>query len=82
MKWLNLRQLLVWKRSYKRKIKQRREQGVQERERYIKEQHDKTDDKLFKLQQLLEVNPKAKRKELAEKLGVHPTYITKLKKQL
>ncbi|MED4533368.1 hypothetical protein [Metabacillus fastidiosus] len=51
-------------------MKKRRGEGVKPREEYIKEQHDRTDDKLFKLQQILERNPKAKKTELAKMLGV------------
>lgn len=43
--------------KYKRKVVKHREQGIQERERHIKEKHDNTEDKLFKLQQLLEQKP-------------------------
>lgn len=60
----------------------RRSEGVREREDYIKQQHDKTDDKLFKLKQLLEANPNATRAELAEKLGVSKPRITQLRKLL
>ena len=47
----------------------RREQGIKSRNEYIEEQRNKTDDKLFKLKQLLDDNPKAKQKELAEALA-------------
>lgn len=60
----------------------RRENGDMTRSEYIKQQQDKTDDKLFKLQQLLEVNPKATRPELAAALGVSKARITQLKKLL
>ncbi|WP_336883823.1 replication protein [Priestia koreensis] len=60
----------------------RRESGVQKREEYIKEQNNKTDDKLFKLQQLLDENPNATRPVLAEALGVSKARITQLKKLL
>ncbi|MGM7637618.1 AsnC family protein [Bacillus sp. Hm123] len=69
-------------RNTKAKREKRREEGVQEREQYIKQQQDKTDDKLFKLQQLLEENPKCSNVKLGKLLGVSEGYIRKLKKQL
>jgi len=53
-----------------------------QRDEYIKQQHDKTDDKLFKLQELLEKNPKATNKELAAILGVSIRRVQQLKKEL
>ncbi|MGG3799984.1 replication protein [Metabacillus fastidiosus] len=72
------------KRSRKRiaNMKKRRGEGVKPREEYIKEQHNRTDDKLFKLQQLLEKNPKISNVKLGVLLGVSEGYIRKLKKQL
>lgn len=52
------------------------------RSEYIKQQHDKTDDKLFKLQQLLEKHPNAKKTELAKMLGVSRMHLYRLLKQL
>lgn len=69
-------------RDTKAKRKKRREQGVLKREEYIKEQHDQTDDKLFKLQQLLEENPKAEKTQLAKALEVHRSHLYRLLKQL
>ncbi|WP_338754856.1 AsnC family protein [Bacillus sp. FJAT-52991] len=69
-------------RNTKAKREKRRKEGVQEREQYIKQQQDKTDDKLFKLQQLLEENPKCSNVKLGQLLGVSEGYIRKLKKQL
>jgi hypothetical protein len=63
-------------------MEMRREQGVRVREEYIKEQRDKTDKHLFNLQQALEVNSKATRKELAELLEVSVFRIDQLKRQL
>lgn len=68
--------------KYQRKVAKRRESGVQEREQYIKEQQDKTDDKLFKLQQLLEEDPKAKKTYLAKELGIHRSHLYRLLKQI
>jgi hypothetical protein len=67
------------KRDTERKRKKR---GSVTREEYIKEQHDKTDDKLFKLQELLKQNPKATNKELAASLGVSIRRVQQLKKEL
>ncbi|MGG3805383.1 AsnC family protein [Metabacillus fastidiosus] len=68
--------------KYQRKVEKRREQGIQEREQYIKEQHNKTDDKLFKLQELLEENPKTKKTELARLLGISRVHLYRLLKQI
>lgn len=65
-----------------RSANNRRKNGQVERKEYIAEQQSKTMDKLSQLKQLLAENPKAKRKELAEKLGVSGPRITQLKKQL
>jgi hypothetical protein len=62
--------------------KRRRERGDMTRSEYIKQQHDKTDDKLFKLQQLLEKHPNAKKTELAKMLGVSRVHLYRLLKQL
>nr|BAB58973.1 replication protein [Bacillus sp. KSM-KP43] len=63
-------------------MEMRREQGVKPREEYIKEQHAKTDNQLTNLQQALQENPKAKRKDLAAILGVSVFRIDQLKRQL
>lgn len=63
-------------------MKMRREQGVIKREDYLKQQHDKTDDKLFKLQQLTEMYPTYSNVKLGKLLGVSEGYIRKLKQQL
>ncbi|MED4534220.1 AsnC family protein [Metabacillus fastidiosus] len=68
--------------KYQRKVEKRREQGIQEREQYIKEQYNKTDDKLFKLQELLEENPKRKKTELARLLGISRVHLYRLLKQI
>lgn len=62
-----------------RSANNRRKNGQVERKEYIAEQQSKTMDKLSQLKQLLAENPKAKRKELAEKLGVSGPRITQLK---
>jgi len=70
------------KRDTERKRKKRREKGMLQRDEYIKQQHDKTDDKLFKLQELLKQNPNAKKTELAKQLGISRTHLYRLMKQL
>jgi hypothetical protein len=60
----------------------RRSQGVQKRDDYIKQQQDRTDNHLFTLQQALGQNPKLKRKELSELLGVSVFRVDQLKRQL
>lgn len=66
--------------TYQRK--KRREEGILERERYIKEQHKQTDSRLNELKELMEKYPGKKQKEYAEMMGVERSYISKLKKQL
>lgn len=60
----------------------RRERGDMTRQEYIKQQQDKTDDKLFKLQELLEQNPKISKIKLAKILGVDKSHLYRLLKQL
>ncbi|WP_338782468.1 replication protein [Metabacillus sp. FJAT-52054] len=61
-------------------MEMRRQQGVQKREDYIKEQHNKTDDLLFKIQELMDKQPGVKQKQMAEILGITPARISQLKK--
>lgn len=63
-------------------LKKREVRGSVSRKEYEKERQDNKKHLLDLLQRHLKKNPKAKRKDLAEALGVHPTYITKLKKEL
>ncbi|MEC1387347.1 hypothetical protein [Aerococcus viridans] len=63
-------------------MEKRRAEGVKPREEYLKEQQDKTQDKLFLLEKALERYPNATQKELAEKLGVERSYIAKLMKRI
>lgn len=63
-------------------VEKRRERGDMKREEYIKQQQDKTDDKLLKLQELLEKNPNEKQKELAQQLGVSDRHIRRLLKRI
>jgi len=65
-----------------RNRQERRKNGQATREEYIKQQHDKTDDKLFKLKELLEANPKAKKTDIAEQLGVTRQHLYRLLKQI
>ena len=60
----------------------RRKNGQATREEYIKQQHDRTDDKLFKLKELLEADPKAKKTDIAEQLGVTRQHLYRLLKQI
>jgi len=66
-------------RDTKRKRKAR---GSVTREEYNKDQQEKIDGHLHKLGQALKENPKAKRKDLAEILGVSVFRIDQLKRQL
>lgn len=63
-------------------MEMRRNQGMRPRDEYIKEQHDKTDQMLFKLQELLGQNPKEKKTVLAQKLGIGRTRLYELLKLL
>jgi len=54
--------------SYQRQ--KRRDNGVKERNEYLREQHKITEDKLVQLKQLLEETPNLKKTELAKELGV------------
>jgi hypothetical protein len=63
-------------------MEMRREQGVRPREEYLKEQQDKTDDKLSKLRELLVQNPKEKKVVLAEKLEIGRTRLYELLRQI
>jgi hypothetical protein len=67
---------------YKDKLRKREERGSVSREDYLQIQQQQTEEKLLQLKVLIRKNPKAKRKELAEKLGVTPQRISQLKKQL
>jgi Spy/CpxP family protein refolding chaperone len=69
-------------RDKNKKRNKYRQQGMLEREEYVKQMHDKTDNHLFNLKQALEQNPKAKRQELAELLGVSVYRIDQLKREL
>jgi hypothetical protein len=60
----------------------RRSEGVQEREAYLKQQQEKTDSHLSKIQKALKDNPKVKRKELADLLGVSVFRVDQLKREL
>lgn len=62
--------------------RKRRERGDMTREEYLKQQQAKTDDKLFKLQKLLEKNPKTKKTDLAKQLDVSRMHLYRLLKQL
>ncbi|RBW67284.1 replication protein [Bacillus taeanensis] len=58
----------------------RRKHGIQKREDYIKQQHDKTDDKLFKVKELLEQG--LKQNEIAQILELSKGRISQLVKEL
>lgn len=69
-------------RNTKAKRKKRREEGAQERECYIREQQNKTENKLFRLQELLNNNLEITNKELANDLGISVSRVQQLKRQL
>lgn len=69
-------------RNAQLKRKQRREAGVIEREQYIHQEKQKTEDKLHKLKMALEQNSLATRAELSDLLGVSVYRIDQLKREL
>lgn len=70
------------RRDRNRRKMEREKEGRLKRDVYIKQQRDKTDDKLFKLHELLEANPKIKKTEIAKQLGVSRQHLYRLLKQL
>lgn len=58
----------------------RREMGVKSREEYLKEQHNKKQDNLLKVEEMLKQG--LKQKEIAEKLGVSKGWVSRLVKEL
>jgi len=68
--------------KYARKVNKRRESGIKPREEYLQEQQQKSDDKLTRLRQLLEVSPELNKTELAKKLDIHRSHLYRLLKQL
>jgi hypothetical protein len=61
---------------------QREKRGSVTREEYLADQAERTEDKLYLLRRALQLNPKAKQKELADLLGVSDRYIRKLMKKI
>ncbi len=70
------------RRKNKSDTERRRREGVLERSEYEKKRQDDKQNKIDELKRLLEEDPKAKRKDLAELLGVSGPRITQLKKEL
>lgn len=69
--------------KYSRKVKKRREKGVLKREDYLKQEQDKSTDKLWQLEQSIKRHPNATQTELAKYLGwSQPTVNRYLKKLL
>jgi hypothetical protein len=62
------------------KLAKRKERGSVSREEYIKGQHDKRDDKLFKLKELLDKG--LRRKEIVKIMGISIPYYKKLRRML
>lgn len=56
-------------RNTKYQKKKRREQGVLERQEYLEQQKEQTEDKLWQLEQAIKRNPNAKQRDLANYLG-------------
>lgn len=69
-------------RDTQAKSRKRRNDGVKQRAEYEKEQKAKTEEHLKRLAALLEENPRMKRKDLAEKLGVSVGRVAQLKQIL
>ena len=75
----------VEKRRRKRekdKLQKREQRGSVTREEYLKQEQQKTMDKLCLLQKELNKNPRASQKELAKLLNVERSYISKLQKKM
>ena len=66
----------------RRKYEKRRENGIKKREDYLKECAEKTDNKLERLRELKQANPKASQRKLAEMLGISKSHINRLIKEL
>jgi hypothetical protein len=64
------------------KLRNRELRQSVERSEYLEQQKEQTEDKLFLLRKAIESYPNATQKELAGKLGVDRSYISKLRKKL
>jgi DNA-binding phage protein len=65
-----------------KKRKKRREEGVMKREEYLEQAKEKTDDKLWQLQKVMERHPTANKTELAEMIGISRNHLYRLLKKL
>ncbi len=70
------------KRNTGRKREARRSAGVQPRERYLADQQEQTEDKLWLLRKAIDTHPNAKGKELAAMLGISAARVSQLKRKL
>jgi hypothetical protein len=78
---------IISKKEYRRRdavyqFEKRQAEGKMTRNEYLEQEQEKTEDKLYLLRRVLQVNPKATQKELAKMLGVDRSYISKLKNKL
>jgi len=77
-----MRTIITAEESYSRRVQKRRESGIKERQEYLSEQAEITDNKLFLLEQAMRKYPNAINKELAEILSVSVRQIQRLKKKI
>jgi DNA-directed RNA polymerase specialized sigma subunit len=77
-----MRTIITGEEQYNRKVQKRRKEGMKERQDYLVEQQERTEDKLWQLQQAIERHPGKKQKEYAKMLGVTPMRISQLMKKL
>ena len=77
-----MRTIITGEESYSRKVQKRRESGIKERQGYLVEQAEITDNKRLLLEQAMRKHPNAMNKELAEMLSVSVRHIQRLKKKL
>ncbi|MEH6943048.1 AsnC family protein [Bacillus sp. JJ722] len=68
--------------KYSRKVKKRREQGVIEREEYLEQQKEQSEDKLWQLEQVIERHPDWTNKQLVAHLGWSLRTVQNYKKKL
>ncbi|WP_205651005.1 hypothetical protein [Ectobacillus funiculus] len=77
-----MRTIITGEESYSRKVQKRREAGIKERQEYLAEQKEQTEDKLWQLQQAIERYPAYTNRQLAEHLNISIPYVKKLKQKL
>jgi hypothetical protein len=77
-----MRTIITAEEGYSRKVQKRRESGIKERQEYLAEQKEQTEDKLWELEMALERLPNATQRQLAEYLKWSVGYVNKMLKKL